>query len=94
MAHCPFPIGTRVAFQHAGGYVPIGFFQLWHADSGVTTYIDGHTDAGREDSNFAAQWPRRRRGFIPEITAYHLESEPAEMGVNWKGRKTKPFRAE
>lgn len=94
MAHCPFPIGTRVAFQHAGGYVPIGFFQLWNASSGIVKYIEGHSDAGREDSHFAAQWPRRKRGFIPEIVAYHLESEFAVMGVNWKGRKTKPFGVE
>lgn len=91
MVHSGFPVGTRVAFQHAGGYIPIGFFQLWHAQSGVTKYIDGHTDAGREDSHFSAQWPRRKRGFIPEITAYHLESEFAEMATNWQGRKTKPF---
>lgn len=94
LAHCPFPMGTRVSFQHAGGYIPIGFFQLWHAESGVKEYVSGHSDAGREDSHFAAQWPRRKRGFIPEITAYHLESEFAEMGVNWKGRKTKPFAHE
>jgi hypothetical protein len=91
MSHAGAPIATRVAFQHAGGYIPIGFFQLWNAQSGVLDYIAGHSDAGREDSHFAAQWPRRRRHLIPEITAYHLESEFAEMGVNWKGRKTKPF---
>lgn len=84
-------LGTRVAFQHAGGYIPIGFFQLWHADSGVLQYIEGHTDAGREDSHFPAQWPRSKRGFLPEIIVYHLESEAAEMAINWKGRKTKPF---
>jgi hypothetical protein len=89
--HTPFKLGTRVAFQHAGGYIPIGFFQLWHVESGIREYISGHTDAGREDSHFAAQWPRRKRALIPEITGYHLESEPAEMGVNWKGRQSKPF---
>jgi glycosyl transferase family 2 len=89
--HSPFKLGTRVAFSHSGGYIPIGFFQLWHADSGVKQYLEGHSDAGREDSHFTIQWPRRKRGFIPEVTAYHLESESAEMAVNWKGRKTKPF---
>ena len=84
-------LGTRVAFQHHGGYIPIGFFQLWHADSKILKYIEGHTDAGREDSNFPTQWPRKKRGFIPEVVVYHLESESAEMGINWKGRKSKPF---
>jgi hypothetical protein len=89
--HSGFPLGTRVAFDHEGGYIPIGFFQLWHADSGISKYVEGHSDAGREDAVFPTQWPRRKRGFIPEITAYHLESEQAEMAVNWKKRTTKPF---
>lgn len=33
-----------------------------------------------------------KRGFIPEVTAYHLESEDAPMAINWQGRKTKPFQ--
>jgi len=84
-------LGTRVAFQHHGGYVPIGFFQLWHSDSGITSYPEGHTNAGREDSHFPTQWPRSKRALIPEIVVYHLESESSQMGVNWKGRVTKPF---
>jgi hypothetical protein len=89
--HTGQQLGTRVAFQHHGGYVPIGFFQMWHADSGVFTYPEGHTDAGREDSNFPTQWPRRKRALIPELILYHLESGYEQMGVNWKGRKSKPF---
>ena len=89
--HSPFPFGTRVKFDTAGGYIPIGFFQLWHADSGILKYPEGHSDAGREDSHFATLWPRDKRQLLPEIIVYHLESEAAEMGVNWKGRKTKPF---
>jgi hypothetical protein len=84
-------LGTRIAFQHFGGYVPIGFFQLWHADSKILRYPQGHTDAGREDSVFPTQWPRSKRALIPEIVVYHLESEAAEMGINWHGRKSKPF---
>ncbi len=89
--HAPWQFGTRVAFTHHGGYIPIGFFQLWHVNSGVTKYIEGHSDAGREDSHFATLWPRCKRALIPEVLAYHLESEPGQMGVNWRGRKTKPF---
>jgi len=87
-------LGTRVAFQHFGGYIPIGFFQLWHADSKHFVYPSGHTDAGREDSVFPTHWPRSKRALIPEIVVYHLESESAEMGINWKGRKSKPFAIE
>ncbi len=87
--HHKFPIATRVA--HPTGYVPIGFFQLWNAASKRLHYPEQHTDAGRGDMLFALQWPRSQRHMIPEIIAYHLESEPATMGKNWGGRKTKPF---
>jgi len=89
--HSPFRFGTRVQFPDSGGWIPIGFFQLWHADSGRLRYPEGHTNAGREDSLFPKQWPRAKRGFLPEIIVYHLESEQAPMSVNWNGRKTKPF---
>jgi hypothetical protein len=87
-----FPVATRVMQQPFGGYVPIGFFQLWNpGTSGVHAYPQGHTNAGREDTLFANYWPRNRRSFIPEIIGYHLESGPAVMGVNWGGRKTPEF---
>lgn len=87
-----FPIGTRVMQSHMGGYMPIGFFQLWNPkESGVDRYPEGHTNAGREDLMFGNKWPRRQRGFIPEIIAYHLESDAMEMGANWSGRITKEF---
>jgi hypothetical protein len=77
-----------------GGYVPIGFFQMWCPSvSGVYVYPEGHTDAGREDLLFANQWSRADRGFIPELVAYHLETEDSGYGTNWGGRKTKQFEA-
>ena len=89
-----FQIGTRVAIMEFGGYIPIGFFQMWHADSKQLSYPAGHKGAARDDMDFAARWPRSKRGFIPEIIAYHLESEKADMGANWSGRKTKVFSAD
>ena len=87
-----FPLGTRVMSPQAGGYIPIGFFQMWNPSvSGVKRYPEKHTDAGRTDMLFGKLWPRGLRGFIPEIIAYHLESDDAGMEANWKGRKTAPF---
>ena len=88
------PIGTRIAkYGTAEGYIPIGFFQLWCPNvSGINHYPQEHDDAGRTDMLFATQWPRNKRGFIPEIIAIHLESEKLiTMGKNWKGRKTRHF---
>ncbi len=90
----PFAMGTRIATPNPGynGYVPIGFFQMWcPTQSGVDNYPEEHTSAGRGDMLFAAKWPRAQRAMIPEIIGYHLESEFGVMGVNWNGRKTKPF---
>lgn len=84
-----FEIGVRV--MHGHQYVPIGFTQIWHGSSGRLSYPEEHTSAARGDMAFAEQWPRNRRGFIPEIVAYHLESEKADMGANWNGRATKMF---
>jgi hypothetical protein len=87
-----FPLGTRIMQPHANGYVPLGFFQMWNPkESGVFRYPEGHTDAGREDTLFAKQWPRRERALIPEIVGYHLESKDSAMSANWNGRKTMPF---
>jgi hypothetical protein len=87
-----FQLGTRVMSDKMGGYIPIGFFQLWNPSaSGISQYPQEHTSAGRGDMLFAEQWPRSKRGFIPEVIGYHLESEKSEMGSNWRGRTTKPF---
>ena len=87
-----FPLGTRVMSRDAGGYIPIGFFQLWNpCESGVYRYPEGHTDAGRSDMLFAKLWRRAHRGFIPEIVGYHLESKDSDYGANWSGRKTARF---
>lgn len=87
-----FPLGTRVMQLQFGGYVPIGFFQMWNPRvSEVKEYPSGHTDAARTDTMFAALWPRGLRGFIPEIISYHLESVDSAKAANWNGRTTAPF---
>lgn len=84
-----YDVGTRFVTTAVGGYIPIGFFQLWNPQAtGIATYPAKHNGAGRTDYQFAQQWPRLKRGFLPEIIAYHLESEKAPQGINWSGRKT------
>ncbi len=99
--HCYVTPGNRtVGARWADvryGYVPIGFFQLWHGSAdhrkGIRTrrYPDNHQTAARADVKFALQWDRRHRQLIPEIFVAHLESQDAPTGANWKGRKTRPF---
>lgn len=92
----PFEVGSRLALytQKNTGYLPIGFFQMWHKDSGIFTYPQEHGDIDRSDVLFAKQWNRKNRILLPEILAYHLDSEIAELGKNWKGRKTQLFNLE
>lgn len=95
-----FPRGFEVGSRWASpltGYVPIGFFQLWHSSQDLWRGVRGrpypihHNDACRTDVQHALQWDRRRRAILPEAIAAHLESEPAATGANWRGRTTKRF---
>lgn len=87
-----FKVGTRYVHEGLGGYVPLGFFQMWNPRvSGKDKYPESGTSAGATDVLFAALWPRCERGFIPELLCYHLESIDAEFAINWWGRKSAPF---
>jgi len=86
----PFPLGARLALPDHAGYVPIGFFQLWHAKHD-RRYPLQHTSAERSDVLHPLQWPKANRRLLPEIIAVHLASEGGPMGANWHGRKTSRF---
>lgn len=95
-----FAIGSTLGGRHVPqqhGYTPIGFFQLFHGsaliDRGyhLRRYPIAHGDAARTDVQFALQWDRRQRQLLPEVVVLHLESELAEKGVNWSGRRTRRF---
>jgi hypothetical protein len=90
-----FPMGVRIGEYMSEGYEPIGYFQLWNPnESGIKLYPEEHGAADRTDVIFAKKWPRAKRALIPEIIGIHLDSENAtleQMGMNWKGRKSKPF---
>lgn len=87
-----FPMGTRVAKLDGEGYLPIGFFQLWHpGTTELRAYPDEHGTAGRGDMLHALKWPRRKRVLIPEIISIHLGSPIAKGTNNWRGRRAVPF---
>lgn len=92
-----FSIGTRWAHP-VHGYVPVGYFQLWHSSEDefrgvrVKNYPHKHGSACRTDVQFPMLWDREQRGLIPELVVAHLMSERAPKGVNWTGnRQTKRF---
>lgn len=85
-----FPIMYRVV--QGMSYIPIGYFQMWNIDSKFyKKYPTEINSAADSDLIFARNWPSENRILIPEVYVYHLESEHATIGANWKGRKTKKF---
>ena len=86
-----FELGSRIAIKAYDGYLPIGYFQLWHGSTGrryPTTQQDG---AEHTDVLHAIQWGAEERHLLPDFFVVHLDSAPSAMGANWKGRKTPRF---
>jgi hypothetical protein len=88
----PFPMGARISLRQYGGFIPIGFFQMWSgARYPERRYPLNQGSAEHSDVLHAIQWPASKRRILPEIIAVHLESEASKMGANWKGRATPRF---
>jgi hypothetical protein len=89
-------IGSRLIYGDQG-WVPIGFFQLWHSSaeySGIyrtRPYPTGSNNAAHDDVQFALRFDRKKRIFLPEFMVAHLCTEDTSYGKNWNGRITKKF---
>jgi hypothetical protein len=94
-----YPLGTRWVHTQMG-YVPIGFFQLFHSSQDewrgvrVKPYPVQHGNACRSDVQMGLRWDRHKRALLPEIVGVHLDSEDTQRGANWNGRKTCRFGPE
>lgn len=95
-----FPAGIEIGTRWTGihvGYVPIGFFQMWHSSQDewrgvkVKPYPESHGNCARCDVQQSLQFDRCQRELLPEVIVAHLESEPCKTGTNWNGRKTIRF---
>lgn len=87
----PFPLGDRIALEDQGGWLPIGYCQLWHSSTNRRYPTTHNADAERTDVLHAMQWEPKNRELIPEVIAVHLQADEAALGANWKGRKTPRF---
>lgn len=89
-------VGTRWVHTQMG-YVPIGFFQMWHSSQDewrgirVKPYPSQHGNACRSDVQHGLRWDKHKRAIIPEVIGIHLDSEVVDRGTNWNGRKTRRF---
>ena len=98
-----WPKGVEVGSRWVNmevGYVPIGFFQMWHSTQDlwrgirIRPYPTIHNDACRTDVQFGLLWDRPSRELLPEVVGVHIEPEPSPLGANWKGRRTPRFGPE
>jgi hypothetical protein len=83
------PIRSRVVTR-LSGYLPLGYFQLWHASSAYQEYPYSAGGAGLDDVLFAQQWPVSHRRLLPSIIVYHICSVPPTLGENWDGIRRHP----
>lgn len=82
------PMGARfVSTLH--GYLPLGFFQLWHAQC-HKPYPYSLGTAAHDDTMFAALWPAHYRIHLPQVVCQHLCSCKPVWGENWDGKRQHP----
>ncbi len=89
--HCrPFPMGVRLSKLEYGGWICLGYLQIWHTSKKLL-YPTEHTTAARGDLAHSLVFPRSKRVLLGETYCLHLDSGPVGMGANWNGRTTKEF---
>ena len=71
------------------GYVPLGYFQLWHC-SCQQPYPYSLGTAAHDDVMFAARWPEPQRRLLPGVFVHHLCARDPKWGENWDGRRQQP----
>ncbi len=71
--------------DHLHGYVPIGFFQMWHA-SCQKAYPHSLGTAAHDDVMFASSWPENCRRLLPSVVCYHLCENTPYLGQHWEGK--------
>jgi hypothetical protein len=82
------PVGHRF-IDPLNGYVPIGFFQLWHASS-HRQYPYSLGSAAHDDTLFSAQWKEQHRRHLPTVVCHHVLAAPSVQGENWDGKRKQP----
>lgn len=81
-------MGHRLACS-LRGYLPCGYFQLWHS-SAQKPYPYSLGTAAHDDMMFSALWPEHRRQLLPTVICHHLCIDSPKVGENWEGNRTQP----
>ena len=86
--HPTHPLSSRYV-DTLRGFVPIGFFQLWHCST-QKDYPWSLGTAAHDDVMFAEQWPAPCRRHLPTVICEHLCTEAPRLGENWDGHRSQP----
>jgi hypothetical protein len=71
------------------GYLPLGFFQMWHAST-QKPYPYSLGTAAHDDMMFSALWPTACRRHLPGVICFHLLPTAPKVGENWDGKRKQP----
>ena len=81
-------IGHRFV-DSLNGYLPMGFFQLWHY-SCQKPYPYSLGTAAHDDITFSSLWPKSHRHHLSETICHHLCARTPDWGENWEGNRKQP----
>lgn len=90
----PFPLGVRLNKSDFGGWIPLGYFQMWNQGKLKLSYPTINDNAAHSDLRFSQLFGREHRHMLSEFFVIHLETKLVgenKMGANWEGRRTPPF---
>lgn len=85
------PSASSARYVHTThGYVPIGFFQLWHSSHQPAEYPYSLGNAAHDDVLFGTLWPVANRRLLPSVFVAHVCGKPPTTGENWNGHRRQP----
>lgn len=80
-----YNLGHRLV-DNLHGYLPMGFFQLWHCST-QKPYPYSLGTAAHDDMMFSSLWPAHTRHHLPSVICYHLCPTIPKIGENWDGHR-------
>ena len=82
------PIAYRFV-DKLSGYMPLGYFQLWHGKN-QKPYPYSLGTAAHDDLMFSMLWPTSHRRLLPSVICYHVCAQEPKVGENWDGKRKQP----
>jgi hypothetical protein len=75
-----FPVGSRIVKLDSGGWLPNGYFHLWHQGTKKLSYPTTKEGASLD---FAKGFERKQRHMLAEIAVLHLGDKVNHADIQW-----------